>query len=290
MNPVQLTTRQLQYIVAVADAGSFSAAARACFVAQPSLSAQVALAEKTLGAQLFERGARRVRCTAVGEQAVERARVALRAIDDVSQAVKWQGMLRIGAIDTVAPYLFAPWLRAVREEIGRSVLPVQGKTGALLEMLRAGQIDAAVLALPIERGFSCITIGDDPLLLLAPGKDKTKKTSVAALADREMMLLEEGHCLRDQAIDVCRLSGSSFNSALHATSLETLIEMVASGFGSTLVPRLAQSRITKRDDVTLVPFDSDGPYRTLALVHEPHSKHADALGEIAAVAARFVTR
>jgi LysR family hydrogen peroxide-inducible transcriptional activator len=289
MNPVQLTTRQLQYIVAVADAGSFSAAARACFVAQPSLSAQVAQAEKLLGARLFERGARKVRCTAAGEQAVERARAALRAIDDVAQAVKWQGMLRIGAIDTVAPYLFAPWLQAVREEVDRPVLPVQAKTNELLAMLRSGQIDAAVLALPAERGLSCIEIGDDPLMLLVPGKEPTKSTTVAALAEREMMLLEEGHCLRDQAVDICRLSGSSINSVLHATSLETLIEMVASGFGSTLVPRLAQARVLKRDDVTLIPFQQHGPCRTLGLVHEPHSMHAEVLAHVARIASRFVT-
>jgi LysR family hydrogen peroxide-inducible transcriptional activator len=288
MTGTYLTTRQLQYIVAVADTGSFSAAARACFVAQPSLSAQVAQAERTLGAKLFERGARRVRCTAAGEQAVQKAREALRAIEGVANVVKWRGVLRIGAIDTVAPYLFAPWLKDVRAQIDRPVIPVQGRTQALLAQLREGQIDAAVLALPVDRGLATCEIGDDSLLLLTPSAEGASSVTVKDLAGREMLLLEEGHCLREQATDVCRLGGSELNGVLHATSLETLIEMVAAGFGSTLVPAIAAEKVTARTDVTLRSFTKEGPVRKLVLAYEPGHTDAEVFAKLAELARQFV--
>jgi LysR family hydrogen peroxide-inducible transcriptional activator len=288
MTGTYLTTRQLQYIVAVADKGSFSAAARACFVAQPSLSAQVAQAERMLGTKLFERGARRVRCTAAGEQAVKKAREALRAVEGVANAVKWRGVLRIGAIDTVAPYLFAPWLRDVRAQIDRPVIPVQGRTQALLAQLREGQIDAAVLALPVDSGLVTCEIGDDPLMLLTPGAETTSSVTMKDLAGREMLLLEEGHCLREQATDVCRLGGSELSGVLHATSLETLIEMVAAGFGSTLVPKIAAEKVTARADVTLRTFAKGGPVRKLVLAHEPGHADVDVFAKLAELARQFV--
>lgn len=288
MTGTYLTTRQLQYIVAVADTGSFSAAARACFVAQPSLSAQVAQAERTLGTKLFERGARRVRCTTAGEQAVKKAREALRAVEEVAHVVKWRGVLRIGAIETVAPYLFAPWLSVVREHTDRPVIPVQGRTQALLTQLRDGQIDAAVVALPAERGLVVHEVGDDPLMLLTPGGGPRRDVTMDELVGREMLLLEEGHCLRDQATDVCRRAGSGMNGVLHATSLETLIEMVAAGFGSTLVPKIAAERVQARKDVTAHSFVNEVPVRTLALVHEPGHADTEMFAKLAELARPFV--
>jgi len=265
----RLTVRQLEYIVAVGEHGSFSKAARACFVAQPSLSSQVAKAEAALGVTLFERHPRSVSPTAAGQVAIARARAALTAVDAVAESARWGHVLRIGAIETVGPYLFGPWLARARTALPQvAVRPSVGRTASLLEDLAAGDLDVAVLAAPVPQGVHQLTLGSDPLLLAAPAHERLPDPlPLEELARHEMLLLADGHCLRDQALDVCAAAGASGPYApLPGATLETLVEMAASGLGCTLVPRLALPSFTGRADVQLAPFaPHSAPSRTLVL-------------------------
>lgn len=255
----QLTVRQMEYIVAVDEWGNMSRAASFCLVSQPSLAEQIAVAERTLGVQLFMRGKRKTVPTVVGEAVVQACREALRAIDDVSAKAKLGEAIRVGAIDTVAPYLFGPWMRQMRESSLPRMIPVQGKTRDLIEKLREGQLDAIVTAESVQvSGVMNTVLGEDPLLLASPGAEKPLKgqAGLEDLMERDIVLLSEGHCLRDSTVDICRkanLPGDQIGM-LEASSIEVLVEMVANGLGSTLVPAIAAPRFMGRRDLKLAMF------------------------------------
>jgi LysR family hydrogen peroxide-inducible transcriptional activator len=274
--PHPITLRQLQYLVAVAEHRSFRRAAESCRVAQPSLSAQVAQAEEALGVQLFERDRRRVLLTQAGRAIVERARGLLLGADELVEAARrfgdpFAGMLRIGVIPTVGPYLLPDVAPVLRERYPKlSFLWIEEKTAVLLERLERGEIDGALVALESEMDeLPRVVLGKDTFVLAAAPSHRLSaaKRPIKAeeLEGEEVMLLDDGHCFRDQALAYCERVGA-VEGGYRATSLATLVQMVAGGAGVTLLPGLAVPVENRRDELRLRPFAPKVPSRTLALV------------------------
>jgi LysR family hydrogen peroxide-inducible transcriptional activator len=286
--------RQLQYAVAVADARSFSEAAWRCRVSQPSLSAQIAQLEDALGTRLFERDRRRVLFTTAGERILERARVVLRESDDLVDLAHRStdplaSTIRMGVIPTLSPYLIScirPALRQAYPEL--TLLWVEDKTEVLTGKLGAGEIDGALLALEAEIGdVESAVIGYDPFVLAAPAGHplmvRKGPAKVAELANESVLLLDDGHCFRDQALAVC--SGAKAHELeFRATSLPTLAQMVADGNGVTLLPQLAVATEATRAKLAVRPFAEPVPGRTIALVWRRSTPLGPALTEIAGTA------
>lgn len=267
------TVRQLEYLVAVADHRSFRRAAGAVGVSQPALSAQIQAVEAGLGVQVFERDRRKVLVTPHGEAIVARARTAIAAVDEVAIAARGLaeplvGPLRMGVIPTIAPYLLPRLLPPVHRAFPRLELILrEDQTAHLVAQLDAGQIDCALLALPVAGDFTAAAIGHEPFLLAARvGSPLVKKKRIreADLAGQEVLLLEDGHCLRDQALAVCQHAGSTEVAEVRATSLPTLVQMVAGGLGVTLLPESAAMLAPRT--VKLVRFVDPEPGRTLGLI------------------------
>lgn len=288
------TLRQLQYAVSVAETLSFRKAAERCHVSQPSLSAQLAQMERALGVRLFERDRRRVLVTAVGRELVERARIVLREADDLLDLARrsgdpLSGTLRLGIIPTISPYLLPRLATALRSAYPRlTALWVEDKTQALVRSLQDGALDAALLAL--EAGLGDVereVIGSDPFVLATPvghplGAKKTP-AEPSELRGASVLLLDDGHCLRDQALAFCA-SAQAHEFGFRATSLSTLAQMVAGGAGVTLLPALAVPTEARRAELSLRPFAQPGPTRTLGLIWRSRSPVGPALRQIAATA------
>jgi LysR family hydrogen peroxide-inducible transcriptional activator len=284
--------RQLQYAVAVAETRSFRRAAERCHVSQPSLSTQLAQLEGVLGVRLFERDRRRVLPTAAAEELIGRARRLLVEADDLLEAGRrlgdpLSGTLRIGVIPTVSPYLLPSVAPALRARFPRlSALWVEDRTAALMRSLRAGELDAALLALEAQIGdVEAEVIARDAFVLAAPPDHplggRRAPAAPAELRDARVLLLDESHCFGPQALAVCegaRAHGLEFR----ATSLATLVQMVAAGTGVTLLPLLAASTEAGRARVVVRPFTAPAPHRTIALVWRPRSPLAAVLRPLAA--------
>jgi len=290
--PHPFTLRQLQYAVAVADALSFRKAAERCHVSQPSLSAQLAQMEEALGVRLFERDRRRVLVTPAGKELLERARRLLVEGDDLLWAARragdpLAGTLRIGVIPTISPYLLPSATPALRAAYPRlTTLWVEDKTGALVRDLETGSLDAALLALEADLGdveseivaldpFVLATRPDDPL---GAGPTLAKP---AELRNANVLLLDDGHCFRDQALAFCSRAKAR-ELEFRATSLPTLAQMVAGGAGVTLLPRIAVPTEAQRARLRVREFAEPSPHRTIALVWRKRSPLAKALRQVAA--------
>jgi LysR family transcriptional regulator, hydrogen peroxide-inducible genes activator len=269
------STRQLECLVAVADHGSFRKAAAALGMSQPALSAQIQGVEHQLGIQVFERDRRSVLVTPAGEDVVGRSRIALEALDAVNDAARRRaeplvGPLRLGVIPTVAPYWLPALLPTVRKRFPKLELILrEDQTARLLANLFAGQIEVALLALPVPGDVTTATIARETFKLAAPRGSvllrKRGKLSESDLEDQTVLLLEDGHCLRDQALAVCNRGGAVESMEVRATSLPTLVQMVAGGLGVTLLPEAAaESLIQPRGPVELADF-AKPPGRTLGL-------------------------
>lgn len=267
--------RQLECLVAVAEHHSFRRAAAALGISQPAMSAQVQLAEQVLGIQVFERDRRSVLVTPAGEDIVGRARLALEAVDAVSDAARKRaeplvGPLRLGVIPTVAPYWLPAVLPAVRKRFPKLELILrEDQTARLLGQLTAGLIDVAFLALPVPGDVTTAPIAREGFVLAAPRDaaivQKRGKLSEKDLEAETVLLLEDGHCLRDQALAVCERSGAIESMEVRATSLPTLVQMVAGGMGVTLLPEAAADALVQpRGPVDLAEFGKP-PGRTLGL-------------------------
>jgi len=275
-SPHPFTLRQLQYVVAVAERQSFRKAAEVCRVAQPSLSAQIAQVEEALSVQLFERDARGVALTAAGRAVVERARALLLAADDLVESARvladpFAGTLRIGLIPTIGPYLLPEMAPVLREQYPKlTFVWAEEKTASLIEALGRGELDAAVVALEAEIGdLPRVVLGKDPFVFaaakghpLAKGKRPVKASE---LEGERVLLLDDGHCFRDQALAFCSRSGAE-EAGYRATSLVTLAQMAAGGAGVTLLPRLALAVENRRHELCVRAFAPEVPFRTLALV------------------------
>lgn len=290
----RFSLRQLQYAVAVADTLSFGKAAARCRVAQPSLSAQVAQLERALGTRLFERDRRRVMVTAAGAAILQRARAVLREADDLADLAHragdpLAGTLQLGVIPTISPYLLptlAPALRGAFPEL--TLRWVEDRTTVLVARLREGGLDAALVALEAELGeLEHEVVGHDPFVLAAPaghplvaGRGPAK---LSALARESVLLLDDGHCLRDQALAVCSRARAR-ELEFRATSLPILAQMVAGGAGVTLLPQLAVATEAARAQLAVRPFAAPAPGRTIALVWRRRSPLGPALRQLAAAA------
>ena len=275
-SPPPVTLRQLQYVLAIAELGSFRRAAEACAVAQPSLSAQVALLEEALGVRVFERSPKSVSVTRAGAAVVERAKRTLLEADDlIATATRARdplaGTLRVGVIPTVAPYLLpevAPVLRSAFPRL--RLLWLEEKTRALVERIEAGEIDAGIVALESKLGnVDHEVIGHDAFVLAVPrGHHLARDRAPAKLDDLDgetVLLLDDGHWFRDQALAVCQRAGAE-EASIRGTSLSTVAQMVASGAGVTLLPSIAVATENRAKGLVVRTLGGRAPYRTLAVV------------------------
>ena len=291
-SPHPFSLRQLQYVVAVAAKLSFRKAAEECHVSQPSLSAQLAQLEDALGVRLFERDRRRVLLTPAGALLVDRARRLLVDADQLVDAAKraadaLAGTLNVGVIPTIAPYFLPSITPVVRANFpSLTLLWTEDKTEVLVRSLENGTLDAAVLALEAPLGnLEREAIACDPFVLVtAPDHKLAAKRSPLTAADvrgENVLLLDDGHCFREQALTFCANAGAQ-ELQFRATSLPTLVQMVAGGAGVTLLPKLALSTELARSELRVRQFVDPAPHRTLALVWRKHSPLEPALRKLAA--------
>lgn len=269
-----MNLRDLRYLVAVAEHRHFGRAAEACFVSQPTLSAQLKKLEAFLGAQLVERSSKQVMLTPTGDEVARRARLILNTADDIVEVARaahdpLAGDLRLGVIPTVAPYLLPHLFPALAQELPQlRPLLHEEPTARCLEKLRQGALDAAIIAVPVEGSdtFPQSTLYDEPFLLAAPEDHplaKRSRISLEDLVDTRMLLLDEGHCLRDQALSLCHAVGAVEATEFRATSLETLRQMAVTGAGPTLLPELATGTVGD-GGLALRRFTDPQPRRRIA--------------------------
>jgi LysR family hydrogen peroxide-inducible transcriptional activator len=291
--PHPFSLRQLQYALALAQELSFRRAAEQCRVSQPALSSQLAELESALGLRLFERDKKRVLPTSAGKLLLERAAAVLLEADGLLEAARraadpFSGSLRLGVIPTVSPYLLPALTPRLRSKLPRlTVTWREDKTETLMELLRGGALDGALVALESELGdVEREIIAKDPFVLATPrGHVLSKTKSVAApseLRGQSVLLLDDGHCFRDQALAFCARAKAE-ELEFRATSLATLVQMVAGGAGITLLPSLAVATETQRARLSIRRF-STPPERTLALVFRASSAVLPALQQVAALA------
>ncbi|HXC49646.1 MAG TPA: hydrogen peroxide-inducible genes activator [Candidatus Limnocylindrales bacterium] len=280
------TLRQLEYVVAVADERSFGGAAARCHVSQPGLSLQVAEVERLLGVRIFERDRRGVLVTEAGDEIVRRSRTLLESARDLVEAARHRarplvGRLRMGVIPTIAPYLLPSSLAMVRRDYPELRLTLrEEKTDVLVSMLEKGTLDVALLALDTATDrLDCEPLFEDEFVLAMARSHplaKKKQVSESDLEGERVLLLEDGHCLRDQALAVCNRAGADENADLRATSLATLVPMVSGGDGVTLLPGIAvRSMAGKGSGVEVRPFRKPAPRRRIGLVWRRGSSRAD---------------
>jgi LysR family hydrogen peroxide-inducible transcriptional activator len=280
------TLRQLRYLVALADHRHFGRAAEACLATQSTLSAGLQELEALLGARLVERTKRKVLMTPLGEAVVERARLLLLGAQDIADMARasqapLSGVLRLGVIPTIAPFLLPRVLPGLRARFPDLKLTLrEDLTARLLDRLAEGQLDLALLALPYEAPeFEAQVLAHDPFVLACcPDHPLAAKTQVGGhdLAGHDLLLLEEGHCLRDHALAACSLAVPAKGGAILGTSLGTLVQMVAAGLGVTLLPQLAvEAGVLAGTALVTRPLAGGAPGRDLGLVWRRSSPRAD---------------
>ena len=290
-----LKLKDLRYLVAVADTRHFGRAAERCFVSQPTLSTQLKKLEEYLGVQLIERQPKRVALTAAGEEIVARARRILEASDEVVTLARAHrdplaGALRIALLPTIGPYLLPRVARDIRKALPRLDLRLyEYPTAAMLAKLRAGEIDLGILALPVDLdGLEARELYDEAFMVAVPASHARAKRPTIRVQDLQgetLLLLEDGHCLRDQALAVCSHASMQEKQDFRATSLETLRQMVATGAGVTLLPELATHGAYRHArGVVIRPFARPAPVRKIGGVwRKTTARHA----AIAAVCAQI---
>jgi LysR family transcriptional regulator, hydrogen peroxide-inducible genes activator len=293
---MELKLKDLRYLVAVADLRHFGRAAARCFVSQPTLSAQLKKLEQSLGLQLIERAPNNVSLTAAGEEIVARARRIIEASDEVVTLARGKrdplaGPLRLALLPTIGPYLLPRVAPAIRRALPRLELRLyEYQTAPMLERLRGGELDAGILALPVELdGLESRELYREAFMVALPERHPLAahdKLRVADLKGETLLLLEDGHCMRDQALEVCSRAGVREPQDFRATSLETLRQMVATGAGVTLLPELAvRGAYRSARGVALRPFARPAPARHVGAVWRKTSARRaaiDALGKLIA--------
>lgn len=289
-----MNLRDLRYFVALADTLHFGRAAEACHVSQPTLSTQIKKLEEELGVVLVERAPRHVMLTPVGREIAARARRVVAEADELREVARRTtdpeaGTVRLGLFPTLGPYLLPHVVARIRQRFPRlELLLVEEKTEVLLGMLREGRLDAAILALPLHEPWADSEfLFEEPFVLAVPdGHPLVGQTALRLedLGSQNLLLLEEGHCLRDQALEVCALAGAGEKEGFRATSLETLRQMVAAGVGVTLLPVLAvQPPVPPQANIHLLRFRDPPPSRRLAMVWRRSTAMAAFLRALAAV-------
>ncbi|KPJ80751.1 MAG: transcriptional regulator [Gammaproteobacteria bacterium SG8_30] len=294
-----MNLRDLQYVVALAETGHFGEAAERCHVSQPTLSAQIKKLEEYLGVALFERQPRNVTPTEVGTQIIERARRVLQETADIRELARASrdpltGRLRVGLIPTIGPYLLPRVAMKLKRSLPTlSLMLYEYQTGPLVAKVREGVLDLAILALPADTsGLQTRSLFAEAFVLAMPRHHRLaarKRVKPADLEGETLLLLEEGHCLRDQALEVCGAVPVNEEQDFRATSLETLRQMVAAGLGITLLPRLAaEGPIAGARGLELRPFAPPSPSRMVGAAWRPSTTRGaaiDAVCEIVATAA-----
>jgi len=289
-----VTLRQLRYFNALARHGHFGRAAEACAISQPAMSMQIKELEEALGGVLLERSARQVALTNVGEAAAQRVRDILRSVDELGDFARASrdrlaGRLRIGMIPTVAPYLLPTVignLTRTRPELEIHVR--EALTSKLIQELAEGRLDTAIVALPVsEPSLTEVALFAENFLLVRPGEDEGAPVpNSEALRDMRLLLLEEGHCFRDQALSFCHMQSSLPRQTLDASSLSTLVQMVSAGMGVTLIPEMAVPVETCSASVSVARFKDPQPSRTIGMVWRKTSPLAGQLLQLSKVVGR----
>jgi len=269
-----ITMKQLRYFEALAQHGHFGRAAGACSISQPALSLQMKELEETLGAPLVERGTRQIRLTNLGEAFALRVREILRAVDELDDLARSShsplaGRLRIGVIPTVAPYLLPSVIKRLTECFpGLDPRPREAVTQRLVEDLVEGRLDTAIVALPVsEPSLSEYPLFDEEFVLVRPLEDAQMPVpNPQMLCEMRLLLLEEGHCFREQAISFCTMSSSLPRDLMEGSSLTTLVQMVGAGIGVTLIPQMAIPVETRSASVSIARLAHPRPSRTIGMI------------------------
>lgn len=289
-----MNLRDLGYLVALAEHRHFGRAAEACFVSQPTLSTQIRKLEEELGVTLVERAPRKVMLTPAGRDIAERARRIVADVEQMKEAARRSrdpeaGTVRLGIFPTLGPYLLPHVVPRIRARFPRlELLLVEEKSPEILSRLRSGGLDAGLLALPVhDDQLHAEFLFEEPFLL-AVSKDhplaSRESLRLHELKDERLLLLEDGHCLRDQALDVCHMAGAGENAGFQATSLETLRQMVAAGVGVTLLPALAvRPPVPPSPDIHLLDFRGTPPSRRIAMLWRRSSAMAGFLEQLAGI-------
>lgn len=288
------TLRQLQYLTAVVDEKHFGHAAEKCFVTQSTLSAGIQDLEELLEVSLLERTNRKVLPTAIGEEIAGRALQILSLSEDLvdlaqSERNPLSGRIQVGIIPTISPFLLPKVLPTVRQQLpDLEIVLIEDQSERLLDKLEAGSIDVAVLAFPFNiRGLTHRIFAREPFWVAVPKQHRLAQKRVlkaSELPTNELLLLAEGHCMREHALSACQLPASAQRRSVQATSLYTLIEMVASGLGITLIPDMAiNSDMVSHSDISLVPLENkdDQATREIGLVWRPSFRRTQTLEQLA---------
>lgn len=292
------TIRQLQYLIALHDHGHFGKAAQSCFVTQSTLSASLRELEALIGATLVERTRRVVRFTPLGSKIADKARRVLREAEELAdmaraEALPLTGDLRMGVIPTIAPFLLPALLPRLRREWPSLKLYLREDTSqAACEALHRGQLDCVLLALPYSCGdIDSAPLFDDPLFVAFPRGEAPEgaKVDVAAIDENRMLLLEDGHCLKDHALSACNRPDLRAHAAMMGTSLHTLVQMVDNGLGFTFIPAMAiAAGILDGTHVDAKPLRSDHGFRRIALVWRRSSPRESEFQLLAAALRRIM--
>ena len=290
----KLTLKQFRYFEALAREGHFGRAAEACAISQPALSMQIKELEETLGADLFERSARQLRLTGFGEAFAVRVREVLRSVDELSDFARsaegsFLSQLRIGIIPTIAPYLLPKIIGHLTHEYPSLDIQIrETQTEKLIQELEEGRLDTAILALPIsEPSFSEIELFNEEFVLVRNMDDEAKPVpDIDTLREMRLLLLEEGHCFRDQALSFCKIRSGLPREGLEGSSLSTLVQMVGAGIGVTLIPEMAVPVETKSADVSIARFKKPKPQRTIGMVWRRTSPMREQLTKVAEIVKR----
>ncbi|PCI72455.1 MAG: DNA-binding transcriptional regulator OxyR [Piscirickettsiaceae bacterium] len=271
-----MNLRDLSYIVAVAELKSFVKAADRCFVSQPTLSMQIKKLEESLGVKIFERNNKRVLITDIGADIISKAKLILQNADDITELANnaqqpLAGNLRLGAFPTLAAYILPDLVPLIKNELpDLRLILIEEKTDTLIKQLKDGEIDAALLAAPIKSdALTFTTLFDDAFKLAVSSQHHLSNKSTVTPADiigEPLLLLDEGHCLRDQALQFCQLNGAKEEQNVRATSLETLRQMVRANTGITFIPEVAIRDTDNDNNIQYIPFEKPQPKRTICLV------------------------
>lgn len=283
--------KHLRYFEALARHGHFGRAAKDCSISQPALSVQMKDLEEILGASLVERGGKQIRLTRLGEEFALRARSILRSVDELGDLARAShspliGRLRLGVIPTVAPYFLPNFIRGLsRNYPGLDLRPREAVTQKLIDELSGGRLDAAIVALPIsEPSLHEETLFDEEFVLVRPLEDAEKPVPNAEmLREMRLLLLEEGHCFRDQALSFCKMSSTLPRGVIEGSSLSTLVQLVGTGIGVTLIPDMAVAVETHSASVCVARLPRPRPSRTIGMVWRKTNPLHDQLKSIAGI-------
>lgn len=288
---INVTLRQLRYFDALARHGHFGRAAEACAISQPALSMQIKELEDALGGLLLERSARQVALTPLGEDLARRVRDILSSVDELEDFARasqdrFAGRLRIGMIPTIAPYLLPKVIgNLTRMHPELDIRVRETLTPKLIKEVVEGRLDTAIVALPVsEPSLTEIPLFTENFLLVRPRQDEgTPVPSREMLREMRLLLLEEGHCFRDQALSFCKMQSSPPREMLDANSLSTLVQMVSAGIGVTLIPEMAVAVETQSAAVSVTRFKNPQPFRTIGMVWRKTTPLARQLRQISDV-------